>query len=396
MADRRTFMDSHGFSLTELIVVMAIFMSVLIVTSTAFNTILTNSGQQMKSAETQIEGIVGLELFRSDLQHVGFGLPWGPATFITYSECTASAVNNVDPTSLNESSTTLPPCAVRGVDGDGSHGFNGSDYLVIRSTVSGLNSTAKKWTYMHYTSTGSSAKLRSPSDDLMNNERVIVVRTNFVSGSVSANKILVTSSGAFSTKASVSGGIITLPDYPTNSGFNPPSSTDTYLVYGVDPDTDLRMPFNRTDYFIDRGTATLPKSCANKTGSLYKAVVNQKSGGLTRYPLLDCVADMQVVYSLDTGSGQIDLHDNASLTSLGSPPTAQAIRDQVREIRIYILTQDGQKDNRFTFPNQKVPVGEMLNGTFYGSEFDLATIGTDWSHYRWKVYTIVIQPKSLN
>jgi hypothetical protein len=105
---------------------------------------------------------------------------------------------------------------------------------------------------------------------------------------------------------------------------------------------------------------------------------------------------MQVVYSLDTGSGQIDLHDNASLTTLGSPPTAQAIRDQVREIRIYILAQDGQKDNRFTYPNQKVTVGETLNGTLYGREFDLATIGSDWSHYRWKIYTIVVQPKSLN
>ncbi len=81
---------------------------------------------------------------------------------------------------------------------------------------------------------------------------------------------------------------------------------ETRIVYGVDPDTDLRMPFNRADYFISN--ANVPQRCAPNTGVLEKVVVNQNGGGLTNFlPLLDCVADMQVVYRRDTnGDGTID------------------------------------------------------------------------------------------
>src|SRR5512137_1639627 len=68
--------DNRGFSLPELIVVMGIFITVMLITSSTFKTIANSSSQQSKSLETQIEGIVGLEVLRADLEQAGFGLPW--------------------------------------------------------------------------------------------------------------------------------------------------------------------------------------------------------------------------------------------------------------------------------------------------------------------------------
>ena len=71
------------------------------------------------------------------------------------------------------------------------------------------------------------------------------------------------------------------------------------MMYGVDQDTNLRMPFNRADYFISNTNA--PSRCAPNTGVLEKVVVNQSDGRLTNFlPLVDCVADMQVIFRLDT------------------------------------------------------------------------------------------------
>ena len=73
--------------------------------------------------------------------------------------------------------------------------------------------------------------------------------------------------------------------------------------------------------------------------------------------------------------------------------------NQLREIRVYILAQDGRKDSGYVnsndtaYPNKTIMVGEFGMGSNINM---LTTIGADWNHYRWKVYTIVIQPKSLN
>ncbi|HZV82821.1 MAG TPA: prepilin-type N-terminal cleavage/methylation domain-containing protein, partial [Geobacteraceae bacterium] len=76
----------QGFSLTELIVVMAIFLTIMLITSSTFKTIVNQSSQQSKSIETQIEGIVGLEVLRSDMEQAGFGLPWSFQNTPVYAE----------------------------------------------------------------------------------------------------------------------------------------------------------------------------------------------------------------------------------------------------------------------------------------------------------------------
>lgn len=92
-----------------------------------------------------------------------------------------------------------------------------------------------------------------------------------------------------------------------NAGVLHAGRDQSYLVYGVSLDTDLRMPFNRADYYIARPDP-MPEGCAPGTGILYKALVSQSNGGLSNaLPVIDCVADMQVAFGLDTNSdGGID------------------------------------------------------------------------------------------
>ena len=89
-----------GFTLIELLMVMVIFGFVMAAISDMFVGILRGYKQQSKIAETNIEGIIGLELLRRDIQSAGYGLPWMMPGEYTYSEvtnATALAYNDGSP-----------------------------------------------------------------------------------------------------------------------------------------------------------------------------------------------------------------------------------------------------------------------------------------------------------
>ncbi len=65
-----------GFSLIEMVVVTAVFVIVIIVASEAFNRIFSRSNTLSNSEESNVEGVVALEMFRKDLVQAGFGLLW--------------------------------------------------------------------------------------------------------------------------------------------------------------------------------------------------------------------------------------------------------------------------------------------------------------------------------
>ncbi len=264
----------------------------------------------------------------------------------------------------------------------------GSQYLVIKSlTVAGSNSgVQKKWLSVSYdeTNTKKAPLWNDPSNirNFSDTDRVIVLRNTF-SNNVPSRQLQVNEgTGAYST---------TFSHYTSLTV--PHSSGDMFQVYGVDASTDLRMPFNRADYYVRQPT-TMPPACAPNTGVLYKAVLKQAAnGGFSEIPLLDCVADMQVVYGIGpSGSSDITFHD----TTLPGTGTAQDIRQQLKEIRVYVLAHAGRKDTGYSYPNTTIDVGERFAGALKGRSFDLEhQIGGDWRNYRWKVYPIVVRPQNL-
>jgi prepilin-type N-terminal cleavage/methylation domain-containing protein len=405
-----------GFTLVELLIAMAVFVISLVLISNFFVGQLTLFKQQSKIAETNIEGIIGLEIMRRDVENAGYGLPWAYQSAI---DCSGDVCGEAK--GAASAYNDFPANAPRAVVMDKGAGVNGSDYLVIKAVDVGISGTSQKWTRLSMTppatnSAPGNPRIWSRSDDQFSGtERVTVLSLN----GTSSNRQLIVDAGSFSTQYS-----------NVNSAPWPPSDqTETRVVYGVDPTTVLRMPFNRADYFIS--TSNTPSRCAPGTGVLEKAVVSQADSSLAAgsyLPLLDCVADMKVIFGLDLGSpsgsdpnGVIDTYtDGNTLVSwngdyaasladvqnvLGTATTSEGaanVRQSVKEIRIYVLTHEGQRDTSFSYSNpdgggSTVLVGDKDIGVSLGDNFDLALkIGNpEYKYYRWKLYTIVVKPNNL-
>jgi hypothetical protein len=390
-----------GYTLVELVVVIGIFTVVMTLISTSFNRIVASSGQIVKSVETDIGGLIGLELLRSDLESAGFGLPWsfpsGSTTF-TYEEVRAGAlvVEGVDASLFNDRYPRAPRAYVTGDD----QGYNGSDYLVLKGTSVGMNEVCRKWSYLTYSSTGAVVKASKSEVELKpgNNDSVVVIKTGITAGG--SSRELVTN-GFGSSSFSL------LFNKPLPDGFQPKSKQDSYMVYGVaEKNNDgkpvpLSFPYNRADYYISRKD-DISKTCATGTGVLYKTVINQ-SGSLTWYPLLDCVADLQVSFMLDgtSNDGSLVAHKDIYRETLKGlfgitmtdDQADQALRAHMKGVIVYVLAQQGKKDAGYRFPASQIKVGD--HRTWSQSEL-AAKLGADWMQYHWKVYTIAVQPKNLD
>jgi prepilin-type N-terminal cleavage/methylation domain-containing protein len=372
-----------GFSLFELIVVMAIFTIVIVGASEMFISILSDFKQQSKITVTNIEGILGLEVMRRDIQNTGYGLPWSWGAAMNYEELQTAPDTWADANSkFNDAPSNLPRALV---SGNGT-GWHGTDRLVIKAVNVAMNSTVDRWNFL-YTSPAVTTNVWTPAtENLQKSDYVIAI-----SQSATSRTLVLHTGGGFSKTF----------EYVT--GFNEFSTSaekrsDPSIVYGLDPNTDPKMPFNRADYYVQEpaSASDLPRHCASGTGILYKRVINQQkgsSGFLAPLSILDCVADMQVAYFNVDSSG--NLQKNEDIHTL----TADDVRNFVREIRVYILAQEGQRDNNFTYPTNPVLVGET--GTVFGTvgrSFDFldgANSIPDWKNYRWKLYTIVVRPSNL-
>lgn len=398
-----------GFTVLELLVVMLIFMVVMIITTDAFKTIINQSSQQSKSVESQIQGIVGLELLRSDIEQAGFGLPWsfqdvspGP---VEYQEVVNSNTipasfwpSGVNASSLNDAPSSVPRAIISGMTTFNKDSANiGSVYLAVKSTIAATNDTVKKWTTISFNNGLKTIKTWGSADRDFKDTEMITILKNAMNTNTPTRQLMATSKTAFSSTFSTYSSLLKVH----NDG-------EFYSVYGVATSNALRMPFNRADFYIMRPADKMPKSCMESpgVGVLYKSTVihgtGTSAGGLTiGMPLLDCVADMQVVYGLDTaGTGinaHIDTNDITKATGRDlSLDTADSIRNSLREVRIYILAQEGKKDRFYTYPSETIIVGEDFGGTTKGRVFNLKNLlGDDYKYFRWKVYTIVLRPKNL-
>jgi len=357
-----------GFSLIELIVVVAILGFVLAAISEMFVGLLRGFKQQSKITETNIEGVIGLEMLRRDIQSAGYGLPWIIPGGTTYSEAT-----NAVALAYNDASDP-PRALLSGLD------VNNRAYLVIKAINVARNETCTKWT--HLLSTGATTPWTPSSENLQSTDKVIVISPG-TPATTSRTLVVNATTGEFFTT------------FSSLAGFS--SADENRIVYGVDPNTDLIMPFNRADYYVST-SVTIPGRCAPGTGVLMKAIVNQGNGGFSgsSLPLLDCVADIQVVTYLDQSippDGIAETFSNGLSVAAG-PGAAQTIRDQLKEVRVYILAHEGQRDTSYTHTTNPMLVGESAT---LGRNFDFTTNGiTNWQNYRWKVYTLVVRPNSLN
>ncbi len=390
---RRT--PEQGYTLVEMLVTMLIFSVVMTLISVSFAKIVKSSGRLSKAAESDIAGLIGLEVMRSDVELAGFGLPWSVPDDINYVEARETdqfvtscgdGCPEARPSRYNDRPYLDAPPAYRVGD---NVGFNDSDYLVLKGTALGTSAVCRSWCYLNYSGAIKPSRV-SPELERGSGDRVIVLRNEVFSGGPS--RALVTDGSGFTVSF----------DQALPSAFAPRQKNETHLVYGVAKSfsgAKLSFPFNRSDYYINRKPERMSASCNEGTGILYKTVINHQ-GDPTRYPLLDCAADMQVVFYFDSnGDGEIDIHPVLARTV----PTAQQLREELKEIRIYVLTQQGRRDPAFSYPvatpSRAIVVGDPSKvdelGHVWSDKLLAERFGANWRNYHWKIYTIVVQPKNL-
>ncbi|HIJ80517.1 MAG TPA: prepilin-type N-terminal cleavage/methylation domain-containing protein [Desulfuromonadales bacterium] len=436
-------LSNKGFTLIEIIVVMAVFIVIIMITGDAFKTILTHTGRLSKSEESNIEGVIGLEMMRHDLEQAGFGLPYSydSTTPITYLEAGYLPANgyNDAPSGVprafvagNNLAATADPNSYTG--GIKYNVIANTDYLSIKASSVGSSEAAQKWTYINYSSSGKAPK-SWPGGNLKSTspaDRVIMLRRSFANG-VYTNQLLydVNTPGIYWVNHSNSGYV---------AAFSPATPEETIFEYGIrscsSTTCPVGMPFNRVDYFVSKPTLAdkLPSTCEpNNTGVLYKATINHSTtnpGGTLNYmPVLDCVADMQVIFGWDlpgaenssvtvdssnvnnTGDGIIDTWSNADgsvVSGSGTIAQVQAamanaghVRTKLKIIKVLILAQDGKKDPAYTSPSL-IPVGTQKGEDDGGSTATTTlykpggfAISSAMLNYRWKVYKLIIKPKNL-
>lgn len=405
-----------GFTLIELLVAMAMFIFVIAAASSLFTSVLTQFKQQSRIAETQIEGVIGLELLRRDIRQAGYGLPWimnggtyteagvdGDTAWVDRDFNDGPPNNRARGTELGDPACN-PPGAIRSDKGssatlDGSTLYD-SDVLVLKGVSLARNNASQMWTRL-----GAGNIIREDAGsgddfgDFVSSDRIIVISPG---SSDASRRGLVLSDPATASSWRTT--------YNTTSAFAPQPATSLAIniIYGIKQVpvgggavslTDPRMPFNRVEYYvrIPTGAGSMPGQCAAGTGILYRGEVihSGDSGGLhDELPVMDCVADFQVGYTDNNGQPQDEGYTNTR--------TAAQIRDDVRMVTVSILAQDGQKDPaNCTTANPCVNLAApntVLVGpdTTRGRNFNFATYGiTDWQNYRWKVYTFTVTMENL-
>jgi prepilin-type N-terminal cleavage/methylation domain-containing protein len=171
--------NQRGFTLVEMVVVMGVFIIILIISANAFKTIITQSSKLIRSEESNIEGVVGLEMLRHDLQQAGYGLFSEVALY-------PDEAANIPASNFNDAPNHVPRPIVAGnnmgamVTIDSRTIMLGSDYLAIKGTTVGRDAAAQKWTFLNFSANVvTPKKWVSDSENLAPPEKAILIQKQF-------------------------------------------------------------------------------------------------------------------------------------------------------------------------------------------------------------------------
>jgi hypothetical protein len=401
-------------------IVMVVFSIVLTLIAQSFTVVLKQGAKLFRSEESNIEGVIGLEMLRHDMSQAGFGLATeSSASYTGEALVGVSALLNdtftgpVRPIIALEgvSAGTCSPTTTGNPDNQGYNLLPCSDYLSIKATTLGSSTASKRWTYLNYSSNSpvkwTPNSWQASASNPQTGDSVIALQRDVATSPITTT-MMTPPGGSFYYQ------------YSATAFKNLSSQAQSTIdVFGVSSGA-LRMPFNRADYFVATppNGAQMSQMCAPHTGVLYRAIVNHTDGRLTYMPLLDCVAGMHVVLGWDfTGTGLIDTWSNAdgtaqigtgnvaaalSAANNATIATGQNIRHNLKMVKVYILAQNGRFDPNYQSPQSvlsTLPTGALPAGDDNELSITLPNgydiYGNGWIHYRWKLYKVVVTPNNL-
>jgi prepilin-type N-terminal cleavage/methylation domain-containing protein len=336
--------NEKGVSLVELLVTLAIFSAVMAGVYAIYLAQIRHSTREYMLAESEMETEIAKNIIERDIMMAGYGMAddYGPLS--------------IDPLPVGSTDAASP---------------SSSDSLILRGTGVGiLSRSAMAWSYI--TSKGPPVSYKTWADGRENvglSDQVIYIEPN-------TREIMTVGSK----------GIFKFPDAPPEAG-------EGTLVYGLHSDS-ADLPYYTVQYLIG-GTAL--SMCSPGTQNLLRAESRNDDppSSSSRESILNCVRDFQVAIGLDTNDdGIIDLWDNgATLPSYDR----RTLKRRLKQVRLYILLQQGNRDPYFTYSNPDNPgdgatirVGDSSLGT--GRDI---TLTSKQRSYRWRVLTLSVTPRNL-
>lgn len=393
----------QGFTIIELLVVMAISLFVLAASSKIMISMTTDFKQQTRIAQKSLESGFGLDVLRHDILMAGFGLPTGikntagglvkydktdwSVFSASYKELNADQLPGYE---YNDAKSPYfkPPklVAVGTPAAPYSAASNGSDYLVLRGASLATDQKAGKFHVFSHNPVGPDGTKsqwdtgyagltgdpwRNPA--LTPKTKVIVLNTKDED-----NFGLVNTTTFWTT-------------YDATSNFRPVDEQSLAIIYGIASDlgkttSQLVAPFNRVDYYLS--DEKVPSRCAPGSAVLMRAEMmhnNDEKGDLgNKVKIMDCVLYMQVRLGLDTDNDGTP--DDFSRFTFDK--SAKKIRDELREVAVYLLTHEGQFDRNFEYNDDNAGHIQVGDHSFAVS----ANVGTNWKNYRWRVLKLSESP----
>lgn len=313
-------MRKNGFTIFELLVVIIISLTILGGAFTTYTKFLREFKGESESEESFLEKVVGSELIRLDLEHIGFGL------------------------SKNE--TVLP--------------IDWNINTKILTIYSSLNNTNKK-TYGFVFVDCSSGNWPSGFGPGDCNEE-----------DIACDKRADTSNNYLIYINSVT------KDYVATGTFGTCPGTGVYI--GIPYDSSVNNACNngycyKISYALSQNQTY--SHCHPNTKNLTRSINDQLP-----QPLVYCVSDFVIKFDLDTdGDGVIDT--TADKPSNEATVTPAGIKSQLKQIKVYLLVQEGGLDKDYRFQGNTNIDGITLQ------------LPQNYLHYRWKVYKLVVKPMNL-
>lgn len=362
----------HGFSITEILVVLSIFSIILAGIYSAYLDQLKSSTREYRYAESDMELGIARNIMERDIAMAGYGLADSYGTLV-FAPRAARGDNSGG--ALENSPDTDP------------------DILTVMGTALGTKSRAAQgWTYMTAVAGGvpTFATWGDPREDVRtdasaanNDDAVIIIEPS--------TRTLLAQGTSWLFRYNGNANLTTLPvKENSNQGTAYASPTIGTIVYGLQSANDSApaQPYYAVRYYLDDG-ASNPSNCAPDTFRLLRAESTASATPTSNDPLLACVLDFQVAFGLDTnGDGVIDDWDNCGKAAASL--SASDLRKNLKQVRAYILIQSGNREIGYTYPSATVRVGDASLGT--GRDVILTA---EQRNYRWRVMTLNVTPRNM-
>ena len=325
-----------GATFVELLIALAIFTVVMTAVFSAYITLTRYSTDEYRLAESGMETELAKNIIERDIMMAGYGLA----------------------DDYGEASLCPRPVQVAG---------KGPDYnLLLRGTAIGiLSKSSQGWSYIKSVNPTQIEQWDDERENISYGDRVIYIDP-------ATREILTIESTA-------------VFKYPKS----PYSLERGAIVYGLHSN-NADLPYYTIEYSLG---GTPPSVCAPGTRNLLRAESKDYDPPVSGQPIMNCVRDFQIAFGLDTKNedGVIDMWDPSSADTYET----KMLRKIIKQIRVYILVQNGNYDPYYTYSNPDpamspdiIHVGDSVAGKYI-------TLTERQRNYRWKVISIYVTPRNL-